>query len=153
MRAAPDGYTLLMTQASSAINTTLYSNLTYDFLRAIVPVASVIRIPLVLEANPAFPANTVAELIAYAKAHPGMVNFGTPAIGTAPQVASELFKMMAGVSMNNVSYRSSAPMLTDLIGGQVQIGIDAVLSSVEQIRAGNFDGLGVVNRAAPSGIA
>jgi tripartite-type tricarboxylate transporter receptor subunit TctC len=143
VRAAPDGYTLLMTQASSAINTTLYSNLTFDFLRDIVPVASVIRIPLVLEANPAFPAGTVPELIAYAKANPGAVNFGTPAIGTAPHVASELFKMMAGVNMNVVAYKSSAPMLTDLMGGHVQIGIDAVLSSVEQIRAGNLRALAV----------
>jgi tripartite-type tricarboxylate transporter receptor subunit TctC len=145
VRAAPDGHTLLMTQASSAINTTMYSNLTFDFLRDIVPVASVIRIPLVLEANPTFPAKTVAELIAYAKANPGMINFGTPAIGTAPQVGSESFKMMAGVSMNNVSYKSSAPMLTDLLGGQVQIGIDSVLSSVEQIRAGNLRALAVAS--------
>ena len=147
VRAAPDGYTLLMTQASSAINTTLYSNLSFDFLRDIVPVASVIRIPLVLESNPAFPAKTVPELIAYAKAHPGAVNFGTPAIGTAPHVGSELFMMMAGVSMNVVTYKSSAPMLTDLMGGHVQIGIDAVLSSVEQIRAGNLHALAVTTAA------
>jgi tripartite-type tricarboxylate transporter receptor subunit TctC len=144
-RAAPDGYTLLMTQASSAINTTPYSNVTFDFLRDIVPVASVIRIPLVLEANLTFSAKTVAELIAYAKANPGMTNFGTPAVGTAPHVASELFEMMADVKMNIVPYRSSAPMLTDLLGGQVQIGFDAVLSSVEQIRAGKLRALAVAS--------
>ena len=141
VRAAPDGYTLLMTQASSAINTTLYSNLTFDFLRDIVPVASVIRIPLLLAANPTFPAKTVAELIAYAKANPGLINCGTPSVGTAPHVAGELFKMMAGININSVPYKSSAPLLTDLLGGQVQICFDAVLATIGQIKAGKLRAL------------
>lgn len=144
-RAAPDGYTLLMTQASSAIKTTLYSDPTFDFLRDMVPVASLIRIPLVLEANQTFPAKTVAELIAYAKINPDKVNFGTPAVGTAPNVASELFEMMADVRMNIVPYRSSAPMLIDLLGGQVQVGFNSVLSSIEHIRAGKLRALAVTS--------
>jgi tripartite-type tricarboxylate transporter receptor subunit TctC len=147
VRAAPDGYTLLMTQSSAAINTTLYEKLNFDFLRDIAPVASVIRIPLVLEANPSFSANTVAELIAYAKASPGEINLASPAIGTAPQVAGELFKMMTGVNMNNVPYRSTAPMLTDLLGGHVQVAFDGVLSSIEQIRAGKLRALAVASAA------
>jgi len=140
-RAAPDGYTLLMTQASSAINTTLYRNLTFDFLRDIAPIASVARIPLLLVVHPSLPVNTVAELIAYARANPGTLNLGSPAIGTAPEVACELFKMMADVKMTSVPYRSSPPLLTDLLAGRVEVAIDAVLSTMEHVKAGKLKAL------------
>ncbi len=143
VRAAADGYTLLMAFASSAINATLYDNLHFDFIRDIAPVASVNRIPLVLEAHPSFPAKTVADLITYAKANPGKVNLATPAIGTAPQVAAELFRMMTGLNMIVVPYRGTGPMLIDLLGGQVEIAFDAVLTSIEHIKTGKVHALAV----------
>ena len=119
--APPDGYTLLLVGAPNAINATLYDKLNFNFIRDIAPVASIIRAPYVMVVNPSVPAKTVPEFIAYAKANPGKINMASAGIGTAPHVAGELFKMMAGVNMVHVPYRGAAPALTDLLGGQVQV--------------------------------
>jgi tripartite-type tricarboxylate transporter receptor subunit TctC len=132
-----------MAFSGSAINATLYEKLNFNFLRDMAPIASVNRIPLVLEVNPAFPAKTVAELIAYAKANAGKVVLASPGNGTAPQVAGQLFKIVASINMIDVPYRGSGPMLTDLLGGQVQVAFDGILSSLPHIRAGKLRALAV----------
>ena len=120
VRASPDGYTLLLASTSHAINATIYDNLSFNFVRDVAPVASITRMPLVMEVNPSFPAKTVAGFIAYAKTNPGKINMASGGIGTSTHVAGELFKMMTGVSMAHVPYRGTAPVITDLLGGQVQ---------------------------------
>jgi tripartite-type tricarboxylate transporter receptor subunit TctC len=117
-RAPADGYTLLSVVTAAAINATLYDKLSFNFIRDIAPVASIIRVPLVMVINPSIPARTVPEFIAYAKANPGTISFASPGTGTAPHVAGELFKMMTGVNMLHVPYRGDAPAFTDLLGGQ-----------------------------------
>jgi tripartite-type tricarboxylate transporter receptor subunit TctC len=143
VHAPPDGYTLLSVNSSNLINTTLYDNLPYNFLRDIAPVASLIRTPLVMEVNPALPARTVAEFIAYAKANPGKINMASGGNGNSTHVTGELFKMMAGVDLQHVPYRGSPPALTDLLAGQVQVMFDLMSSSLEYIRAGRLRPLGV----------
>ena len=120
-----------------------YRNLNYNFLRDFAPVAGVNRIPLILEVNPAFPAKTVAELIAYAKANPGKLNLATPGIGSAPDVAAELLKMTAGIDIVVVRYRGTPAALADVLGGQVQAMFDAVPTSIGHIRAGKLTALAV----------
>jgi tripartite-type tricarboxylate transporter receptor subunit TctC len=142
-KAAADGYTLLMVSTTHATNAALYDKLNFDFIRDIVPVASVFETPLVVEVNPSVPVHTIPELISYAKANPGKLNFATPGIGTPPHVAGELFKMTAGVHMVHVPYRGTGPMLTDLIGGQVQIAFDPLPASIQHIRAGKLRALAV----------
>jgi tripartite-type tricarboxylate transporter receptor subunit TctC len=141
--AAPDGYTLLMLGAANTINATLFDKLNFDFVRDIAPVAGIIDTPLVVEVNPSVPAMTLSEFIAYAKSNAGKINLATPGIGTPPHVAGELFKMMAGVDMVLVPYRGSGPMLTDLLGGQVQVAFDPLPASIEHIRAGKLRALAV----------
>jgi tripartite-type tricarboxylate transporter receptor subunit TctC len=143
VRASPDGYTLLLASTSHAINATIYDNLSFNFIRDIVPVASITRMPLVMEVNPSFPAKTVPEFIAYAKANPGKINMASAGIGTTPHVAGELFKMMTGVSMAHVPYRGTAPVITDLLGGQVQVYFDPITGSIGYIRAGKLRALAV----------
>jgi len=143
VRSPPDGYTLLSVNSSNLINATLYEKLPYDFLRDIVPVAGFIRVPLVMEVNPVFPAKTVPEFIAYAKANPGKVNMATGGTGNSTHVTGELFKMMAGVNLLVVPYRGSPPALTDLLAGQVQVMFDLMSSSLEYIRAGKLRALAV----------
>ena len=143
VRAAPDGYTLLQVNTPNAINATLYDNLSYNFIRDIVPVASIIRTPLVIEVNPSFPAKTLPEFIAFAKANPGKINMASGGNGTPGHVAGELFKMMAGVSMVHVPYRGGALALTDLLGGQVQVLIDPIPASIGYLRAGKLRALAV----------
>ena len=143
VRAPPDGYTLLMLTVTHAINATLYDKLNYDLVRDIAPVASIIRSPLVMEVNASFPAKSVPELIAYAKANPGKVNMASSGNGTPPQVAGELFKLMAGIDMVHVPYRGGAPALTDLIGGQVDVMLAVLPEVMEQIRAGKVRALAV----------
>ena len=129
VRAPADGHTLLLVYAADAINASLFEKLNFDFIRDIAPIASINRIPLVMAAHPSFPAKTVPEFIAYAKANPGKLNMASPGNGTGPHLAAELFKMMAGVDIVHVPYRGSGPMLPDLLGGQVQVVFDAMSSS------------------------
>jgi tripartite-type tricarboxylate transporter receptor subunit TctC len=143
VRALPDGYTLLLASTSHAINATMYDNLSFNFVRDIVPVASITRMPLVMEVNPSFPAKTVPEFIAYAKANPGKINMASAGIGSTTHVAGELFKAMTGVSMAHVPYRGTAPVITDLLGGQVQVYFDPITGSVGYIRAGKLRALAV----------
>jgi tripartite-type tricarboxylate transporter receptor subunit TctC len=143
VRAPADGYTLLLVAVSNAINTTLYEKLNYNFLRDIAPVASIVRVPLVMAVNPSVPAKTVPEFIAYAKANPGKVNMASSGNGTSPHVAGELFRLMTGVDLVHVPYRGSPPALTDMLGGQVQVMFDLMPSSIELIRAGKLRALAV----------
>ena len=143
VNAPPDGYTLLLVGATNAINVTLYDKLNFNFVRDIAPVAGIIRVPLIMEVHPSFPASTVAEFIAYAKAHPGKINMGSGGIGTTLHVSGELFKMMTGVDMLHVPYRGAGPMLTDLLGGQVQVGFDPMPSSIGYVKAGRLRPLAV----------
>jgi tripartite-type tricarboxylate transporter receptor subunit TctC len=143
VNAAPDGYTLLLINPANAINTTLYDKLPFDFSRDIAPVAGIIRVANVMEVNPAVPARTVAEFIAYAKANPGKINMASSGNGTSVHVSGELFKMMAGVNLVHVPYRGAAPALTDMMGGQVQVMFDNLPSSIEYIKAGKLRALAV----------
>jgi tripartite-type tricarboxylate transporter receptor subunit TctC len=143
VKAIPDGYTLLQLNIANAINATLYEKLNFDVVRDIVPVAGIIRVPLVMVINPSFPTKTVPEFIAYAKANPGKINMASGGNGSPQHIAGEQFKMMAGVNLTHVPYRGNAPALTDLIGGQVQIMFDTTPASIEHIRAGQIRPLAV----------
>jgi len=143
VRAPADGYTLLMVLPPNAVNATLYQKLNFSFIRDIAPVAGLIRTPLAMEVNPSFPAKTVPEFIAYAKANPDKISMASAGIGTSGHVAGELFKMMAHVDMVHVPYRGGAPAIIDLLGGQVQVLFDPVSSSTEYIRAGKLRALAV----------
>ena len=142
-KAASDGYTLGMIGTSAAINATLHDKLNFNLKTDIVPVASIYRIPYVMEVNPSVPARTVPEFIAYAKANPGKINMASAGNGSVQHVSGELFKVMAGVNMVHVPYRGAAPAVTDLIAGQVQIMFDSLGSSIEYIRAGKLRALAV----------
>jgi tripartite-type tricarboxylate transporter receptor subunit TctC len=144
VRAPADGYTLHLVGMNNAINATLYDKLNFNFIRDIAPVAGIIRDPSVMLVNPSFPAETVPEFIAHAKANPGKINYGSQGIGSVGHVASELFKMMTGVNLVHVAYRGGAPALTDLLGGQVQVMFPAMSSSIEYIRAGRLRVLAVL---------
>jgi tripartite-type tricarboxylate transporter receptor subunit TctC len=143
VKAPPDGYTLLLVNPANGVNATLYDKLSFNFIRDIAPVAGIIRVPNVMEVNPAVPARTVAEFIAYAKANPGRINLASSGNGTSVHMSGELFKMMAGIDMVHVPYRGGGPAITDLIGGQVQVLFDNLPSSIEYIRAGKLRALGV----------
>jgi tripartite-type tricarboxylate transporter receptor subunit TctC len=143
VKSPPDGYTLVMVALSSAVNATLYDKLPFNFLRDIAPVGAISSSHFVMLAHPSVPATTGRELIAYVKANPGKLNMASPGSGTGPHMASELFKMMSGVSMVHVPYRGSAPMLNDLVGGQVQCAFDGTSSSLAHIRSGRLRALGV----------
>jgi tripartite-type tricarboxylate transporter receptor subunit TctC len=143
VKAIPDGYTLLQLNIANAINATLYEKLNFDLVRDIVPVAGIIRVPLVMLINPSFPTKTVPEFIAYAKANPGKINMASAGNGSPQHIAGEQFKMMTGVDLTHVPYRGNAPALTDLIGGQVQIMFDTTPASIEHIRAGQIRPLAV----------
>ena len=143
VRAPADGYTLLLVGSSSAINATLYDKLSFNFIRDIAPVASIIRQPNVMLVNPSVPAKTVPEFIAYAKADPGKINMASAGNGSSSHVFGELFKMMAGVNIVHVPYRGGAPALTDLLAGQVQATFVPVPASIEYVRAGKLRALAV----------
>jgi tripartite-type tricarboxylate transporter receptor subunit TctC len=143
VRAAPDGYTLLLVHASNAINATLYDKLNFNFIRDIAPVAGIIVVPNVMVVNPSVPAKTVPEFIAYAKANPGKINIASGGIGGPSHVSAELFKMMTGTDMLLVSYRGMAPAVTDLLAGQVQLMFNSLPASIEYIKAGTLRALAV----------
>ena len=143
VKAPPDGYTLFMIGPNNAINATLYDKLNFDILRDLAPVASIMRVPNVLEVNPSVPATTIPELITYAKANPGKLNFASGGNGTSVHVSGELFKLMTGVNMQHVTYRGAGPALTDLIAGQVHLMFDNLPSSIGHIRAGALRALAV----------
>jgi tripartite-type tricarboxylate transporter receptor subunit TctC len=145
VRAPPDGYTLLLIGPPGAINATLYDKLNFNFIRDITPVASMIRAPLVLEVNPSFPAKTVPEFIAYAKANPDKINMASAGTGSSPHVAGELFKMMTGVRMLHVPYRGEALALTDLIGGQVQVYFGALPATIEYFKSSSLRPIAVTS--------
>jgi tripartite-type tricarboxylate transporter receptor subunit TctC len=144
IRSAPDGYTLFITSPASAINQTLYENLSFNFVRDSAPVAGIVRLANVLLVHPSVPAATVSELIAFAKANPGKLNFGA-ATGTSLHLSAELFKFMTGAQIVHVPYKGAAPALTDLLGGQIQMMFNAAPLSVEYVRGGKLRALGVTS--------
>ena len=141
--APPDGSTLLLTSLSNAVNASLYSKLKFDFTKDIAPIAGISRDPDVVVVNPAFPAKTLPEFIAYAKANPGKVNMASPGVGTSPHMAGELFNYMAGVKMTHVAYRASPPAITDLLAGQVQVYFSPISAGVSYIKSGKLRALAV----------
>jgi tripartite-type tricarboxylate transporter receptor subunit TctC len=147
-KAAPDGYTLLMgTVGTHAINPSLYSHMPYDHVKDFAPVILVAGVPNVLVVNPSLPVNSVQELIAYAKANPGKLNFASSGSGTSIHLSGELFKVLTGVQITHVPYKGSAPALTDLMGGQVQLMFDNLPSSLGFIKAGKLRALAVTSTA------
>jgi len=153
VNSPPDGYTLLLVNPANGINATLYKRLPFNFLRDIAPVAGIIRVPNVMEVNPAFPAKTVAEFIAYGKMHPGKINMASSGNGTSVHLSGELFMAMTGIKMTHVPYRGSGPALTDLIAGTVDVMFDNLPASIEFIKSGKLRGLAVTtdkrNEALP----
>lgn len=143
IRATPDGYTLLLVIAPNVINASLYPDLKYNFIRDTIPVASIGGSPFVMVVNPSFPAKTVPDFIAYAKAHPGKINVSSTGTGNLTHMAAELFKMMAGVDMLHVPYRGETAAQADLLSGRVQVMFDPIPSSLGYIRAGKLRGLAV----------
>jgi tripartite-type tricarboxylate transporter receptor subunit TctC len=143
VNAPPDGYTLFFASAANAINATLYGKLNFNFIRDIAPVAGIMRVPYIMVVNPSVPAKSVPEFIAYAKANPRKLNMESAGTGAGSHIAGELFKMMTGVDMVHVPYRGVAPALTDLLGGQVQVGFTSMPSVIEYIRAGKLRALAV----------
>src|SRR5258708_5952531 len=153
VHAPADGYTLLCGVASNYINATLKANLPYNFIRDIEPVASTTRSPLVVVVNPSVPVKNIPDLIAYATAHPGKLNMASGGIGNSTHLAGELFKMMTGIDMFHVPYRGSAPALTDLASGQVQVMFDLMASSITYIRAGQLRALAVTTAKRSEALA
>jgi tripartite-type tricarboxylate transporter receptor subunit TctC len=153
VNAPPDGYTILLVNPAHGINATLYKKLPFNFLRDIVPVAGIIRVPNVMETTMNFPAKTVGEFITYGKANPGKINMASSGNGTSVHLSGELFMAMAGVKMTHVPYRGAGPALTDLIAGTVDVMFDNLPSSIEFIRSGKLRALGVTtdkrNEALP----
>ena len=147
MRASPDGYTLLLVTNPNAVNATLYEKLNYNFIRDIAPVASISRVPNVMVVPLSFPAKTIAEFIAYAKTNPGKITMAAAGNGTSDHMSGELFKMMAGVDMLHVPYRGTAPALTDLLAGQVQLMFASMPAGIQYVRAGNLRALAVTTAA------
>jgi tripartite-type tricarboxylate transporter receptor subunit TctC len=145
VRADPDGYTLLLATSANIWNATLYDNLNFNFIRDIAPVATILRGLGVMDVNPSFPAKTVPEFIAYARANPGKINMGSAGVGTPQHLYGELFKMMTGVDMVHVPYRGSPQTLTALFAGEIQVLFDTLSTSLEHIRAGRLRALAVTS--------
>jgi tripartite-type tricarboxylate transporter receptor subunit TctC len=152
VRAAPDGYTLLIASSSNTINATLYDRINFVFLRDIAAVAGIISLPFIMVVNPSFPAKTMPEFIAHAKVNPGKISFGSPGIGTPGHVAGELFKMMAGVELIHVPYRGGGAVVSDLLGGQVQVFFGTTSLTAEQVRAGKLRALAVTGATRWEGL-
>ena len=147
VKAAPDGYTLLQVVTPHAINAALYSNLGFDFMRDIAPVICAARLAYLVVVNPSVPANTLPELIAYAQANPGKINYGSAGQGTPQNIACELFKMMTGVNLVHVPYKGGAPAVADLISGHVQVVFAPLSESIQQVKAGKLRALAVTTKA------
>jgi len=145
VRSPADGYTLLMIDVSPAINATLFEKLSFNFIRDIAPIANIVQVPNVMVVNPAFPAKTVPEFIAYARANPGKISLASAGIGTPNHMAGELFKAMGGVDMAHVPYRGGGPAIADLLGGQVDVTFAVVTTAIEYIRAGKLRALAVTS--------
>src|SRR6202451_1828497 len=143
VRAAADGYTLLLSSSANVVNTSLYDKLDFDFVRDIAPVASISYEPNIMVVNPSVPAKTVPEFIAYAKANPGTLHFASAGIGSSQHMSGEMFKMMAGIDMTHVPFRGTAPALTSLLGGQVQVMFASMPAALPYIRADKLRALGV----------
>jgi tripartite-type tricarboxylate transporter receptor subunit TctC len=143
VRAAPDGYTLLLVNQANAVNATLYQKLNFNFVRDIMPVATISGAPSIMAVHPSFPAKTVPEFIAYARANPGKVNMASEGVGVSGHVFGELFKIMAGVDLLHVAYRGAAPALTDLMGAQVQVMFSTMPASIQYVREGTLRALAV----------
>lgn len=147
VHAPADGYTLLLVASANASNATLYDKLSFNFIRDIAPVASIMRAPFVMQVNPSFPAKSVPEFVAYAKANPRKINMASSGNGTLPHVCGELFKMMTGIDMVHVPYRGGAPAMVDLMSGQVQVGFSVVTETIEHIKSGKLRALAVTTAA------
>jgi tripartite-type tricarboxylate transporter receptor subunit TctC len=147
VRATPDGYTLLLMTSANVWNATLYDNLSFNFLRDIVPIAGVVRGLGVMEVGPSFPASNVTEFIAYAKANPGKINMGSSGVGSPQHLYGELFKMMTGVNLVHVPYRGPPQSLTALLSGEIQVMFDTLSTSIEYIKAGRLRALAVTSAA------
>lgn len=147
VQAPPDGYTLFFAASSNAVNPSLFAHLPYDFVRDTAAVAPINRIPLVLEANPAFPDKTVAALVAAAKARPGTITVGSPSAGTPPYLAVELIKMRTGINFVHVPYFGENQMVTDLLGGQLMVGLGGISSAIGHIKTGRLGALAVTTPA------
>jgi tripartite-type tricarboxylate transporter receptor subunit TctC len=145
VRALPDGYTLLMADVSATFNATLYDKLNFNFIRDIAPVANVVRVPNIIAVHPSFPAKTVPEFIAHAKANPGKVSMATAGVGSLAHVFGELFKIMAHVNLVAVPYRGGGPALIDMLSGQVDVIFVPTTASIEYVRAGRLRALGVTS--------
>jgi tripartite-type tricarboxylate transporter receptor subunit TctC len=148
--ATPDGYTLLMTVSTNAVNATLYTNLNFDFVHDLVPVAGICSTPFLISVTDGFPAKTVPELIAYAKANPGKIDFATHGVGTGPHIAGELFKMMTGISLVHVPYKGS--YINDLISGQVQLTFTPIAEAIEFVRDGKLRAIAVTTAKRSDGL-
>jgi len=146
INATPDGYTLLAASLANAGNATLYDNLKFNFLRDVVPVAGIALDPFVLQVTPSLPVKTIPELIAYAKAHPGKVNYGSGGVGSGNQLTAEMLKMMAGIDLVHVPYRGAGPAMVDLMGGQVQVMFNTMSASLQHVRAGKIRAIGVATK-------
>jgi tripartite-type tricarboxylate transporter receptor subunit TctC len=143
INSPPDGYTVLLVNPANAINATLYRKLSFNFMRDMLPVAGLMRVPNVMEVNPSVPVKSVPEFIVYAKANPGKINWASSGNGTSVHLSGELFKVMTGVELTHVPYRGSAPALTDMISGTVHVMFDNMPSSLPHIQAGKLRALAV----------
>jgi tripartite-type tricarboxylate transporter receptor subunit TctC len=146
INATPDGYTLLAASLANAGNATLYTDLKFNFIRDTIPVAGIALDPFVLQVTPSLPVKTIPELIAYAKAHPGQVNYGSGGVGSGNQLTAEMFKMMTGINLVHVPYRGAGPAMVDLMGGQVQVMFNTMSASLQHVRAGKLRAIGVATK-------
>jgi tripartite-type tricarboxylate transporter receptor subunit TctC len=146
LNSAPDGYTIGFVAPNNAINQTLYTNIPFDFVRDSTPIAGTMKLANVMDVNVDFPAKTLAEFIAMAKAEPGKINFASGGVGTSPHMSGELLEFMAGIKLTHVSYRGTGPAMTDLLGGQIPVLFDNLPGSIQQIKAGRIRALGVTTK-------
>jgi tripartite-type tricarboxylate transporter receptor subunit TctC len=153
VRARPDGYSLLLIGAQNSISTTLYTNLSFDFMQDITPIGSIAREPYVMVVSPSVKASTVPEFIALAKANPGKLNMASAGVGSGTHISGELFKIMAGVNLVHVPYRGASPAITDLLGGQVQVFFSTMPACIQHIRSGSLRALAVTTAKRSDALA